>query len=271
MTHRRSIAAGIGILTLLAIPGLPCGPFFLEAFFTSNAVNFGSLRRNVPTVISVSSSTRDLALAYRILNGPLLTPDEWAIAIPTPPQATDTANTQSQSSAEDNSGAVYNKWQEARKAILPNGQLASIDTDRPVPGNDWESFTNCLPDAYANAARTLNARRLAHPQPVSDLVDWVHSQDTVFTNCGNIGAGELPAPLPPTAPLWLRQDRAYQIAAALLQPRLARGHRRLPVHRRRQILPLARARCLPRRPRSHTPIHPRPQRIRLRPRPHEAG
>lgn len=31
MAHRRSITAGIAILTLLAIPGLPCGPFFAQS------------------------------------------------------------------------------------------------------------------------------------------------------------------------------------------------------------------------------------------------
>src|SRR6185369_16662589 len=43
---------------------------------------------------------------------------------------------------------------------------------------------------------------------------WLTGQDAVFQNCQ--GGGALPEQLGPASPVWLRKDRDYQIAAALL-------------------------------------------------------
>lgn len=81
------------------------------------------------------------------------------------------------------------------------------------PGQDYESFYNCLPDAFANATVTLASLRARYGKPnAPEIANWIEGQQAVFSNCG--GPGRTPQPAPANAPLWLRQDRAYQIAAA---------------------------------------------------------
>jgi hypothetical protein len=99
-----------------------------------------------------------------------------------------------------------------QKALDPSGENVAVTTDRTVPGNDWESYTNCLDDAYANAATTLAARMKSHPNDKTDLIDWMHGQDSVFSNCS--APDRLPAQPAAGSRLWLTQDRAYQIGAA---------------------------------------------------------
>ena len=89
----------------------------------------------------------------------------------------------------------------------------NLNSDRPVPGQSYQSFVNCLDPAFATAAATLNARKAAHANEAASLTDWVQGQDAVFANC-NGSSDEMPADAPANAPEWLKQDRAYQQAAA---------------------------------------------------------
>ncbi len=82
-----------------------------------------------------------------------------------------------------------------------------------MPGEDYQSFPNCLEDAFRSAAKTLAARKAAHAAEVAAIADWIAGQNAVFANCG----GEhdtMPSEEPAGVPLWLRQDRAYQRATA---------------------------------------------------------
>lgn len=72
---------------------------------------------------------------------------------------------------------------------------------------------NCHADAFRTAARTLESRLVSYGNS-ADLRDWIAGQDAVFANCS--GAAALPADPGTDAPLWLRQDRAYQQGAAAL-------------------------------------------------------
>lgn len=83
--------------------------------------------------------------------------------------------------------------------------------DRSVPGQPYESFHNCLQDAYQRATDTLSQRQREHSEKNPEVAEWSRGQAAVFSNCS--GPGEMPESLP-TASLWLKQDRAYQIAAA---------------------------------------------------------
>jgi hypothetical protein len=171
-----------------------------------------------------------MVLAYDYLSGHPLPADvqKQAIAINTdlldPWQADDDAS-------KPKPG--YNSWLKARDAFgpvdgfVPDGNLS---TNRSIPGEDYSSFTNCLDDAFATAAKTLAARIASHTAKNSAVIDWVRAQDAVFTNCGDGKAlhyfgppDKAPAPpapprspaaAPANAPQWLQQDRAYQLAAA---------------------------------------------------------
>lgn len=76
-------------------------------------------------------------------------------------------------------------------------------------------YVNCTPDAVATAVKTLNQRVAAYGDTKHSpwIQNWIEGQVAVFQNCGS--GQTLPAPAPAAAPLWLKQDRAYQAAAAL--------------------------------------------------------
>jgi hypothetical protein len=155
---------------------------------------------------------RHLVVAYNTLSGRGLSHDEQSTAVdvdhyynaypaPSPDSAT-TPQTEQTASVASPTLALW---------------LAGPDgNDHKVPGQDWESFTNCLADAFSNANATLADRRARYgkhgAQDSPAITDWIAGQHAVFTNCS--GPGQTPQAAPADAPLWLRQDRAYQTAAA---------------------------------------------------------
>jgi hypothetical protein len=163
-------------------------------------------------IVQATFRIRHLVVAYNTLSGRGLSPAEQSGAVAADhhynaypaPEADGgvTPNT------EPPAGAV--------SATLPYWPAAPDDNDRKVPGQDWESFTNCLADAFRNANATLADRRARYGKPgvpdPPEIAGWIAGQQAVFTNCS--GPGQTPQPAPANAPLWLRQDRAYQTAAA---------------------------------------------------------
>lgn len=222
------LAFALFVLTLTA---RPCGPDFAEAVFVLHTGPGGNYARYAAGQIGVPQNayrTRHLVIAYDYLSGHPLPPEvqKEAVTVNTyllDPWQADTNPPRSGFSA----------WIAARAnfgpvdGYTPNATLA---TERRVPGQDYTSFTNCLEDAFAAASRTLATRMAAHPANDPAVVDWVRAQDAVFTNCGDGKVlpfygppGQAPKPplvphdpaaAPANAPLWLKQDRAYQLAAA---------------------------------------------------------
>jgi hypothetical protein len=87
-------------------------------------------------------------------------------------------------------------------------------TDAPIPTGTTQHYAwidNCLPDAFAKAGATLDARANKYGSKSKEVQAWVARQDAVFARCGGSGAA-LPPALPTTDPL-LRADAAYQDAA----------------------------------------------------------
>lgn len=107
-------------------------------------------------------------------------------------------------------------WIKARSAVpgAPAIRNDFIDVYRPV--RDFMAVQSCFPDAFDTAQRTL-ADRIAKNGAASPWVRaWLDGQDVVFSNCAtNV---DLPPP-DPTAPDWLKRDRAYQAAAVALYRR----------------------------------------------------
>jgi hypothetical protein len=102
----------------------------------------------------------------------------------------------------------YDEWADARAKIT--GEKRDIEVEKQI-SNGYNYFTNCLPDAFHNATKTLEARFAKYGNN-QDLKEWLNGQDIVFSNC-EINSN-LPEPLKENSPEWLRQDRDYQIAAA---------------------------------------------------------
>ena len=102
-------------------------------------------------------------------------------------------------------------WLRARKRIpvpLPNQQLRPSQ----ISGRDYTYSSPCSDDAFATAARTLEARARRFGPNSAEVKFWVQGQDAVFEAC----ATAAPQTLSPAQHPLLRADREYQIAAATL-------------------------------------------------------
>jgi hypothetical protein len=224
------IAFATFVITLAAHP---CGPDFPDAVFVLQTGPGGSYASYAAGHIGVPQSayrTRHMVVAYDYLSGHPLPADVQKQAIDINSYLLDPWQAD-EDSAKARPG--YASWFDARNTFGPvDGFLAgsSLSTDRNVPGEDYSSFTNCLDDAFATAAKTLAARIAAHTAKDPAVIDWVRAQDAVFTNCGDGKVSNYfgppdkapappapprsPAAVPANAPQWLKQDRAYQLAAS---------------------------------------------------------
>jgi len=102
-------------------------------------------------------------------------------------------------------------WMDARKkASAP--ELAPVDPERQVRGaGTFDSYVNCLDDAFRTASATLAKRTAAWGVGSANLKEWIAGQDQVFSNCS--GPKSIPGPVAGNDPV-LKADRQYQIAAA---------------------------------------------------------
>ncbi len=216
---RLAFAASFAIL-VFAIPGNSCGPFFPEAIFVQNSMPDGPYAGYAGGQVGVPQPgyrVEDLVLAYDWLNGHGLSSGEQQQAI-----ALDhISNGHDFDDPSKRPGFVA--WVAVRKdsdvppsiPSAPDSVTADLVNyeNRPVPGESYQSFTNCLDPAFATSADTFNARKAAHANDTTSLTDWIQGQDAVFANC-NGSDDKMPADVPASAPEWLKQDRAYQQAAA---------------------------------------------------------
>ena len=118
-----------------------------------------------------------------------------------------------ESSQKDASRTGFIQWEIERKKtsilIEPDGDIARNTT---LPGT-VQNYDNCHENAFKVAADTLKSRLIQYgPTPI--LLDWIQAQDAVFSNCA--APGMLPKDVQAQFPRWLKLDRDYQQAAALL-------------------------------------------------------
>lgn len=222
----------------MAAVGRTCGPSFPEAVFVRQQTPGAAYPKFVAGELGVIQGAypiRHLAIAYDILNGRALTSGEKAEAVALQQRMLN------RFAEEEKPGTGLTAWLALRERIaLPGGYTpadagtgakATIDVERKVPGVDFQSFTNCLDDAFRVAAMTLETREREHGAGSAEVLEWVRGQDAVFSN----SAGPRPvypwSPKPAAAPVdevpdrtprdlgvgapvWLQKDRAYQVAAA---------------------------------------------------------
>jgi hypothetical protein len=216
------------------MPARSCGPDFALAVFVlphGPDGNYLAYAQGHLGILQPGYRTRSLVIAFDYLtHHPLTSIDQQqAVAVNhqflDPWQAEDAAK-----QAAPPSG--FDTWISTRSALgsidgyTPDGQL---EVNRSTTGNQYEDFTNCLDNAFATAARTLSTLSRTYSPTNPSVIEWTRGQDAVFSNCGDgkprqyFGPGKpppappaphLPASLPASTPLWLQQDRAYQLAAA---------------------------------------------------------
>jgi hypothetical protein len=205
------------LVAILTLPGRACGPDYLQMVFV-NQNHPDDIRDFVegrPLLVEREYNVRSLALAYRLLNGPALTPAEKKDVIAFSNKENNGSAWTSNPAAEDFDDA-YAAWKKAYTEVAaapaPDPYRApQPDPNTSIPGSPWQSYTNCQANAFSTAARTLRARQNQyHDHPA--VLQWVSGQDAVFSNCK--APGKQPAALAENAPAWLQKDHAYQIAAA---------------------------------------------------------
>src|SRR6185503_9505344 len=102
-------------------------------------------------------------------------------------------------------------WLAARKEILKDEEEPpAIYRQGEYGGYDF--FPNCTANAFEVATETLKDRAARYGSDDPNVREWLNGQDTVFQNCAE-GSHE-PAAVGAEAPMWLRKDRDYQIAAS---------------------------------------------------------
>lgn len=109
-------------------------------------------------------------------------------------------------------------WLLQRTFVTEKAPALEIDVYKTMPGHPYASFINCGNGAFLLAGETLKALHTGKKYKMPELQQWLQAQDSVFERCGDKKEGvtlaPMPAELPASSALYLRQLRQYQIAAA---------------------------------------------------------
>ncbi len=199
-----------------------CGPFFEDEVFVSNTQpdDLASFSKGQLGILQAGFDSNEYAVAYRYLNGGTLSAKEQsALKPPSPNPDLETAQQwQAEQDAEKaaKESAPSELWEKARAEYLPAipapDQQIGVETSFPG-GHYMEYYLNCPNHAFQTAVLTLRERADVWGKSNPALIDWVHAQDAVFSNCDGKNA-TMPAPAPAGSPVLLKADRAYQTAAA---------------------------------------------------------
>lgn len=193
-----------------------CGPFTLSPLFSlKKHADFPLLEfTNGKTgIVPASFGRMSLFVFYRQLNGLTLTKEEQKQIVDAMEnrifyRSGINDKPETSGSAQETVPNYFEKWAAARTKVT--GEKRDIETEKRI-ADDYNYFSNCLPDAFNNATKTLEARIAKHGND-ENIKEWLKGQDTVFSNCES--AKTAPEALGENFPEWLRQDRQYQIAAA---------------------------------------------------------
>jgi hypothetical protein len=214
-----------------------CGPFFEPDIFVHKIhpdhpaeYATGKLGILLPTYPRV-----DLIVAWRYLNGASLGRDEQEAYQPTLSfgEYERDNETEPEPKAPDGSYLAEpigpaDEWLRVRNRHAPVQPdihaVKNYDVTYPAGYVLAGSYENCQADAFHTAVLTLDSRTKTWGAKSPELANWITGQDAVFSNCGG-SSGDYPPgktkitptqpmPAPANAPVLLRQDRAYQLAAA---------------------------------------------------------
>jgi hypothetical protein len=184
-----------------------CGPTFIQPIFIfeqSPDLPFKEFVAGNIGILRPTFGRKTLFIAYHYLNGGAFTSDEEQALI----------EALRGKAPEDEGNDTIKAWIAARKQILgKDGTLPDIYAERRYVGG-YDFFPNCAKNAFEVATATLKDRIASYGPDDQNVHTWLAAQDLVFQNC-QAGAA-IPVELGAESPTWLRKDRDYQIAAALL-------------------------------------------------------
>ena len=206
------LAVAVPLLVVVA-----CGPDFQPDVFTpsDHPEDLKTYAAGKLGILQPGFWEADKIVAYRYLTGGHLSPAEQAVYNPFPSPSSN-LDWQAQERAREEQMPA-NRWVAARAefssqalAIKPSAyRTVEIKRQNYV---ERDEQLNCTDNAFNTAIATLHARAATWSSGSGDLSDWIAGQDAVFSNCTQ--PGSQPKPAPAGASLLLRQDRAYQLAAA---------------------------------------------------------
>ena len=219
------LAAHLSLAPLAYLsPALACGPFFSDTLFSNYCHPNLPLSFYVKGALGVVQPTYARSyqiVAYRYLSGRPLSENEktaylefWHNRL----------GGQGNGVQDDTKPA--STWQKDRNKVLglnPKNENAIQVYRNPSP-EGWAQYLNCPSDAFKTASATL-ARIVAKYGADSAVAkEWIKGQDAVFCHCTDPSYDyknnkqntepDFPQKLPESAPLDVRQDRQYQMAAA---------------------------------------------------------
>lgn len=194
---------------------MACGPFTVDPVFSLSRHADYSLKDFAKGKIGIVPSSygrMSLFLFYRQLNNLPLTANEQEQYLNALTQRIGVYTPDGEDSGEEAppKNSAVDQWKASRTKVFAGDP--KLETEKRLP-DDYFYYTTCLDDAFRNAAKTLDAR-IAKYGISDDVKEWVNGQDAVFANCGE--GSKMPAEAAANAPDWLKKDRAYQNAAALL-------------------------------------------------------
>ena len=213
------VAAGLPA-ALLLVAVMACGPDYgPEVFVPANQPEKPALfAQGRLGVLQSGYFHAELVVAYRYLSGGKLSNAEKDAYSPPELSPDELAAYRAQREARVAAQPI-NRWLKAREDAhaSPPAAEVQIAQDRVIETkrDDWverDDQLNCPDAAYATAADTLQNRLKTWGAGSTELMEWVRGQDAVFSNCAK--PGTMPAAVQPGWSTALRQDRAYQIAAA---------------------------------------------------------
>jgi hypothetical protein len=230
------------LFVAIALPFLSveaCGPDFFPDVFVHNlhADHPADYAAGKLGVLLPTYPRLDLTVAYRYLNGGTLTSEEQRAYKPTQSFAEYERAAEAEYAQKSANGTEYAEppgpadlWLKARARYAPPlPDLHPVKEYGTIYSAGFfitASYENCQADAFDTAIATLKSRAESWGARSAELAEWIKGQDAVFSNCSATAEAEygpsnrpvihpsLPAAALTTAPNLLRQDRAYQIAAA---------------------------------------------------------
>lgn len=202
-----STALVLGLSVFVTPPAIACGPSFVLPIFSFDArpEKFEAFAKGNIGIIQPTFFRSALLVSYRFLNNQPFSDAEQQDLI---------RDWQAEYDAKDANEAIkktaIDNWVAARKKVVGNEKEPQIYTDRNNPEN-YSSFLNCTASAFDTAVNTLNNRLESVKPDDAYIKNWLQAQDTVFASCSE--GKEIATDVAQDAPDWLKQDRAYQIAA----------------------------------------------------------
>src|SRR5262245_18156992 len=186
-----------------------CGPIITFPVFTPlYAPDQADFVTGNLGILQPTYARRYLLAAWRVLNERPLTAEERKVFQPS------TVGPGSSTVVGPDDMSASEIWHTARQTVaeIPAPNVVQDTFILPT----YSYIVNCSDSGLVSAARTLDARRSSLGATNPLFLDWVHAQDTVFSNCArrNVEPAAIPPALGAEAPAAARADRDYQIAAA---------------------------------------------------------